>query len=174
VGILWGSRTRPLVLTLALCGPLVFAEEAAEDGPALDPLLGKVNGRVVGPGWVELAAAMGASAVVVGLVLGQDRPQMPLGEDQHPVGDLGPGGEHEPFRVSVRSRASGRDLYGLDASVCQDYFWHPTGVFAAGDARYRSIKRVASAVGDGATAVRLVHEYLSAEGTAEPLLPARR
>lgn len=36
------------------------------------------------------------------------------------------------------------------------------GVFAAGDARYRSIKRVASAVGDGATAVRLVHEYLTA------------
>jgi thioredoxin reductase (NADPH) len=35
------------------------------------------------------------------------------------------------------------------------------GVFAAGDARYRSIKRVASAVGDGATVVRLVQEYLS-------------
>ncbi len=35
------------------------------------------------------------------------------------------------------------------------------GVFAAGDARYRSIKRVASAVGDGATAVRLAHEYLA-------------
>jgi len=41
------------------------------------------------------------------------------------------------------------------------------GVFAAGDARYRSIKRVASAVGDGATAVRLVHEYLAAEDAAE-------
>ena len=35
------------------------------------------------------------------------------------------------------------------------------GVFAAGDARYRSIKRVASAVGDGATAVRIAHEYLA-------------
>ena len=41
------------------------------------------------------------------------------------------------------------------------------GVFAAGDARYRSIKRVASAVGDGATAVRLVHEYLGAEDEDE-------
>jgi thioredoxin reductase (NADPH) len=40
------------------------------------------------------------------------------------------------------------------------------GVFAVGDARYRSIKRVASAVGDGATAVRLVHEYLLAEGAS--------
>ena len=34
------------------------------------------------------------------------------------------------------------------------------GVFAAGDARSRSIKRVASAVGDGALAVHLVHRYL--------------
>jgi len=43
------------------------------------------------------------------------------------------------------------------------------GLFAAGDARYRSIKRVASAVGDGATAVRLAHEYL-----ADELSPGRR
>jgi thioredoxin reductase (NADPH) len=37
------------------------------------------------------------------------------------------------------------------------------GVFAAGDVRQGSIKRVASAVGEGATLVRLVHEHLSAE-----------
>jgi thioredoxin reductase (NADPH) len=42
------------------------------------------------------------------------------------------------------------------------------GVFAAGDARYRSIKRVASAVGEGATAVRLVHEYLAPGLPGEP------
>jgi thioredoxin reductase (NADPH) len=41
------------------------------------------------------------------------------------------------------------------------------GVFGAGDARYRSIKRVASAVGDGAAAVRLAHEYLAAERADE-------
>jgi hypothetical protein len=41
-----------------------------------------------------------------------------------------------------------------------------------GDARYRSIKRVASAVGDGATAVRLVHEYLDPEPADEPYEPA--
>ena len=33
------------------------------------------------------------------------------------------------------------------------------GVFAAGDVRHRSIKRIASAVGEGAMAVQLVHEY---------------
>ncbi|HEV8425996.1 MAG TPA: FAD-dependent oxidoreductase [Actinomycetes bacterium] len=35
------------------------------------------------------------------------------------------------------------------------------GVFAAGDVRYRSVKRVASAVGEGAVAVQLVHQYLN-------------
>jgi thioredoxin reductase (NADPH) len=34
------------------------------------------------------------------------------------------------------------------------------GVFAAGDVRQGSIKRVASAVGEGATVVRLLHEHL--------------
>ena len=40
------------------------------------------------------------------------------------------------------------------------------GIFAAGDVRERSIKRVASAVGDGATAVRLLQEYLADDTTA--------
>jgi thioredoxin reductase (NADPH) len=35
------------------------------------------------------------------------------------------------------------------------------GVFAVGDVRHGSIKRVASAVGEGSVAIRLVHEYLS-------------
>ena len=35
------------------------------------------------------------------------------------------------------------------------------GVFAAGDVRHRSVKRVASAVGEGAIAVQLIHQYLA-------------
>jgi thioredoxin reductase (NADPH) len=34
------------------------------------------------------------------------------------------------------------------------------GVFAAGDVRHGSVKRVASAVGEGAIAIQLVHDYL--------------
>jgi thioredoxin reductase (NADPH) len=34
------------------------------------------------------------------------------------------------------------------------------GVFAAGDVRHRSIKRVASAVGEGSIAIQLMHDYL--------------
>ena len=37
------------------------------------------------------------------------------------------------------------------------------GVFAVGDVRHGSVKRVASAVGEGAMAVRFVHEHLSKE-----------
>ena len=37
------------------------------------------------------------------------------------------------------------------------------GVFAAGDVRQGSIKRVASAVGEGATVVCLVHQHLREE-----------
>lgn len=44
------------------------------------------------------------------------------------------------------------------------------GVFAAGDVREGSIKRVASGVGEGATVVRLVHEHLRAH---EPQPTAR-
>jgi thioredoxin reductase (NADPH) len=34
-------------------------------------------------------------------------------------------------------------------------------VFVAGDVRHGSIKRVASAVGEGAMAVQLIHQFLS-------------
>ncbi|MEV4757229.1 FAD-dependent oxidoreductase [Micromonospora sp. NPDC049559] len=48
-----------------------------------------------------------------------------------------------------------RDPYHLEASL--------PGVFAAGDVRAESVKRVASAVGEGAMAVSLVHRYLAAQ-----------
>ena len=38
------------------------------------------------------------------------------------------------------------------------------GVFAAGDVRSGSVKRMGAAVGEGALAVRLVHEYLAEGG----------
>jgi thioredoxin reductase (NADPH) len=35
------------------------------------------------------------------------------------------------------------------------------GVFCAGDVRHRSIKRIASAVGEGSMSVQFVHQYLA-------------
>ena len=48
-----------------------------------------------------------------------------------------------------------RDPFYLECSV--------PGIFAAGDVRANSVKRVASAVGEGAMAVTLVHRYLEAQ-----------
>ncbi len=45
-----------------------------------------------------------------------------------------------------------RDPYLLETSC--------PGIFAAGDVRHGSIKRVASAVGEGAITVAFVHQYL--------------
>lgn len=46
-----------------------------------------------------------------------------------------------------------RDPFLLETSV--------PGVFVAGDVRHRSIKRVASGVGEGSIAVQFIHQYLS-------------
>jgi thioredoxin reductase (NADPH) len=45
------------------------------------------------------------------------------------------------------------------------------GVFAAGDVRSGSVKRVSSAVGEGAMAVRLVHDHLDRRHRAAPASP---
>jgi thioredoxin reductase (NADPH) len=53
-----------------------------------------------------------------------------------------------------------REPYFLEASV--------PGIFVAGDVRQQSIKRVASAVGEGAMAVAFVHRYLASLGRGNP------
>ena len=47
----------------------------------------------------------------------------------------------------------GRDPYLLETSV--------PGIFVAGDVRYGSVKRCASAVGEGSIAIQFVHQYLA-------------
>ena len=48
----------------------------------------------------------------------------------------------------------GRDPYLLETSV--------PGIFAAGDVRHGSMKRVASAVGEGSMSIAFIHQYLAA------------
>jgi hypothetical protein len=43
---------------------------------------------------------------------------MPLTEDEHPVGDLGPGGEHESFRVSVAPHRQLHLIRVIGSDVC--------------------------------------------------------
>jgi len=49
--------------------------------------------------------------------------------------------------------------------LARDPYWTETsvpGIFAAGDIRHGSVKRVASGVGEGSIAVQFIHQYLSA------------
>ena len=67
------------------------------------------------------------------------------------------GGSVGPLRARSESLANlSRVPYPLETSL--------PGVFAAGDVRSGSIKRVASAVGEDSMAVRLVHQYLTDGG----------
>jgi thioredoxin reductase (NADPH) len=64
---------------------------------------------------------------------------------------------------------TGRDLMRegkppLKWPLTRDPFWTEAsvpGIFAAGDVRHGSVKRVASGVGEGSIAVQFVHQYLS-------------
>jgi thioredoxin reductase (NADPH) len=58
---------------------------------------------------------------------------------------------HREDRFDAES-ADGRAPYLLETSV--------PGIFAAGDVRYLSMKRVASAVGEGSTVIALIHDHL--------------
>ena len=65
-----------------------------------------------------------------------------------------------PDTASRRRMAQGRARLPLETSL--------PGVFAIGDVRAGSIKRVATAVGDGATVIALLHGYLAAHPVTRP------
>jgi thioredoxin reductase (NADPH) len=100
-----------------------------------------------------------AAALFV-LIGGEPRTQWLPGAMQTDQGYILTGRDVAPGRDVVLDGASGA-CWPLDRAPLPLETSIP-GVFAVGDARYRSLKRVASAVGDGATAVRLAHEYLAA------------
>jgi len=61
-----------------------------------------------------------SSPGVVPRVLGDHGAQVPFAEGQHPVSDLGPGGERKPFGIGVGFGISGRDLDCFDAGPGKD------------------------------------------------------
>jgi len=91
----------------------------------------------------------------------------------------------EPLTAGVndwlRCDAGGYLMTGPELYAEADRSWWPLtrdplflessqpGLFVAGDVRHGSIKRVASAVGEGATSIALVHSYLAAmDGEKRP------
>jgi thioredoxin reductase (NADPH) len=65
--------------------------------------------------------------------------------------------------VLTGADAAGSDRHGLQRPPLALETSCP-GVFAAGDIRSGSVKRLASAAGEGSMAVRLIHEYLEEIG----------
>lgn len=57
------------------------------------------------------------------------------------------------LRRKDAAKAMGREPYLLETSV--------PGIFVAGDVRYGSVKRAASAVGEGSIAIQFVHQYMA-------------
>jgi thioredoxin reductase (NADPH) len=100
--------------------------------------------RVRGPGGEEVVEA-DACFVFIGASPRTDWLDGVVARDEHGFILAGPDVRADGWPLK-------RDPYLLETSV--------PGVFVAGDVRARSIKRVASAVGEGSMAVSLVHQYL--------------
>ena len=101
--------------------------------------------RVRGPDGTEQDEAVDACFVFIGAVPRTDWLEGVVARDPRGFIVAGPDVPAELWPLS-------RDPFPLESSV--------PGVFVAGDVRARSIKRVASAVGEGSMAVSLIHEYL--------------
>jgi thioredoxin reductase (NADPH) len=109
-----------------------------------------VNGRlrrlhVRGPGGEESVLDVDACFVFIGASPRTEWLEGVVARDEHGFILAGPDARSDGWPLK-------RDPYLLETSV--------PGVFVAGDVRARSIKRVASAVGEGSMAVSLVHQYL--------------
>jgi thioredoxin reductase (NADPH) len=102
--------------------------------------------RIRGPDGSETSERVDACFVFIGAAPRTDWLDGVLARDERGFILAGPDVRDHGWPLS-------RDPYTLETSV--------PGVFVAGDVRTRSIKRVASAVGEGSMAVSLIHEYLA-------------
>ena len=134
-----------------------------EATPNIDVRLGTevVGGGGGGDGWLERlvlrSRADGATETVEAdelfLMIGA-RPNtdwLPAELARGTVGSFAPG---RTWRATGAGRSE-RSPFSLETSM--------PGVFAAGDVRHGSMNRVASAVGEGSIAIKLVHELFEAE-----------
>jgi thioredoxin reductase (NADPH) len=102
--------------------------------------------RIRDPGGAEAVEAVDACFVFIGAAPRTDWLEGVVARDER--GFILAGADARGAGWPLR-----RDPYLLETTV--------PGVFVAGDVRARSIKRVASAVGEGSMAVSLIHEYLA-------------
>jgi thioredoxin reductase (NADPH) len=137
------SMSHYLIEQLAgLANVTVRTESAAVAAEGEDGRLRRL--RVRGPDGEEILEA-DACFVFIGASPRTDWLEGVVARDEHGFILAGPDVRDDGWPLK-------RDPFLLETSV--------PGVFVAGDVRARSIKRVASAVGEGSMAVSLVHQYL--------------
>jgi thioredoxin reductase (NADPH) len=103
----------------------------------------------VGGGGVEEELAAGAMFVFIGAAPYTDWVGEHVGRDAHGFVLAGP----DASAADGHRWPLERDPFLLETTL--------PGVFVAGDVRHRSIKRVASAVGEGSMSVQFIHQYLA-------------
>ena len=121
--------------------------QSAVRGVAGDGRLERVTVEHAGTGMVD---ELKASAMFVFIGAAPRTPWLPpqIATDELGFVLTGPALGERRYTTSTGER----DPYLYETSV--------PGVFAVGDVRARSVKRVASAVGEGSVAVQFVHQYL--------------
>jgi hypothetical protein len=85
----------------------VLVDQPAEDRSTPDPLVPEIRDRRFWMWRAQLQRSMRPSPVVVSGVVGKHPAEVPLSEDQHPVGELGSDGQHDAFGEAVRPRQRG-------------------------------------------------------------------
>jgi NADPH-dependent glutamate synthase beta subunit-like oxidoreductase len=94
--------------------------------------------------------------------------------NEPPMNELQPQDEHQVRRKSKdhmalqgsRSRRQGFIITGSEAGADGTFGTNQPGVYAVGDVRSGSVKRVASAVGEGSVVISDIHRYLAAKDSA--------
>ena len=100
--------------------PFVVVDQATKNRSTFDPFMTEV---CHGVGWsrrAKFAGAVRSSTVVVPDVFREHHMQVPLTEDQYPVGEFGSNRTDEPFGETIRPRTARRNLHNADADVSKN------------------------------------------------------
>ncbi len=95
----------------------LLVDRSTETGSTADPLVVQFDDGLIGSRRAKVQGPVGPCSVVVGDVLGQHDPGVPVTDDEHAVGDLAPNRSHPALRKRVRPWTTGWDLHRRDDNI---------------------------------------------------------